>query len=94
MQELDKAQALATQLSSGLGVDVEPIITLLNEAFHENDQRFSEDSALLWANNFKFPYDLYYRSFNDFLRLNRDLPSLVRLTHDVSRDDRLNVARV
>jgi len=96
MQELAKAQVLATQLSSGLGMEVdEPIITcLLNEAFHENDQRFSEASALLWANSFKFPYDVYTRDLNDFLRLNKDLPSLVRLRQDVTRDERLNVARV
>ena len=87
-------QSLAVKLSGGLCVNSEKIMTLLKDAFYENDVKFTEARALQWAGGFKFPAEVYSKDLSDLMGVNGDLEELGRLRQDISRDTRLNINRV
>ena len=94
VEDLVKVKEFLVQMSGGSQPEFSSIVALLEEAFCENDQRFSEDTALRWADDFKFPYEVYTTDLADFIRLDRDLGLLAKLRQEVSQGDRLSLSRV
>lgn len=94
LRDLSVVQNIAGQLTGKLDVEIKPILAILEESFYENDQRFSEATALQWADNFSFPLEVYTTDLNDFIRGGNDLSSLVKLRQEVSREGRLNHSRI
>jgi len=95
ISDLVRVQPFLDALTGGYsGVDTNLIVRLLADAFRENDQRFSEASALAWASDFKWPVEVYSADLESFNRLNRDLVALTMVKQDMFRKERLNLARV
>jgi len=95
MRDLVRVQDFMLPMAGGAeSPEFSSIVNVLGEAFRENDQRFTEEAALNWANDFKFPMEVYTTDLNDFIRLDMSLESLVRLRQESTREDRMNLSRV
>ena len=95
MRDLVRVQEFMAPAVGGVNsIEFLSMVEVLGEAFRENDQKFTEETALNWADNFIFPISVYTTDLNDFIRVDGSLEALVRLRQGDTSSVRMNLARV
>ena len=93
-KNVGQIHGLIGALSASSNVSRQQITRVVEESFMANDAKFNATSALKWANDFSFPWELWSRDNAKLLELNSDFSALVRFRQQERKLNRLNSVRV